>query len=94
MFCYYQLHYVVLNRFNVDTGAFFLPKAVRTCLFVAALHYFRLENGTFSTGFTTVKNHTEANVLVVWIPSSVECNTLLLQKGSNVFQENSQSYHI
>ena len=76
-----------------------MPKAGHAFLFVAALHCFQLENGTFSTCFVTVKNHTKANKLVVWVPSSIERNALLLQlscyeKGSNVFHENSQSYHI
>ena len=57
-----------LVQHTVDTGAFFLPEAGCAFLFVATLHCFRLENGTFSTGSTTVKRHTEANVLVVWAP--------------------------
>ena len=32
--------YVLLNRFNIDTGVFFLLKAGRAFLFVAALHCF------------------------------------------------------
>ena len=36
----------------------------------AALHCFQLENGTFSTGSMTVKDHMEANKLVVWALSS------------------------
>ena len=67
MFCYYQFHSVLLNRFNIDTGAFFLSEAGRAFLFIAALHHFRSENGTFSIGSTTVKTHTK---LVVWVPSS------------------------
>ena len=39
--------YVLLNQFNVDTGAFFLPKAGHAFLFVAALHCFRLEMHVF-----------------------------------------------
>ena len=64
--------YVLLNRFSIDTGAFFLPEfeAGRAFSIVAALHYFQLENGTFSTGFITVKNHTEAKMIVVWALSS------------------------
>ena len=82
--------YILLNQFNIDTGAFFLPEAGHAFLFVATLHCFQLENGIFSTGSTTVKNHTEANMLFVWMPSSVECKALLLQlicyeKGLNVF---------
>ena len=49
--------YVLLNRFNVDTGALFWPKAGHKFLIVATLHCFWLENGTVSTGFTTVKIH-------------------------------------
>ena len=52
----------------IDTGAFFGPEAGCAFLLVAALHSFQLENKTFST--TTVKNHMEANVLVVSAPSS------------------------
>ena len=50
--CYYQLH----SWFNVNTGAFFRPEA--GCTFHCCRSaLFRLENGTFSTGTTTVKNH-------------------------------------
>ena len=62
--------YVLLNRCNIDTGAFFGSKDGHAFLLVAALHCFRLENSTFSTGSTIVKNHMEANVLVAWAPSS------------------------
>ena len=54
----------------IDTGPFFGPKVGCAFYIVATLRCFRLENGTFSTGSMTVKNHTEANVLVVWAPSS------------------------
>ena len=61
--------YVLLNRFNVDTGSFLGPEAghvfhcCRSALFsIRKQHIF--------TGSTTVKNHMEANMLIVWTPSS------------------------
>ena len=47
--------YVILNQFNVDRGAFFLPEARRAfCCFHSALFLL--------TGSMTVKNHTEADM--------------------------------
>ena len=60
-----------LGSTYVNTGAFFRPEA--GCAFHCCRSaLFRLENGTFSTGTTTVENYhgSEAYVLVVWAPSS------------------------
>ena len=62
--------YGLLNQFNVDAGAFFGPKAV--CAFhccCSALFSIRKRH-IFYWFSTTVKNQMEANMLVVWAPSS------------------------
>ena len=48
--------YVLLNQFNSDNGALFLPKAGRAFLIVTILQCFLL------TSSTTVKNHTKAKM--------------------------------
>ena len=50
----YQLHYMFyyIGSMYVDREAFFRPEAGYAFLLVAALHCFRLESGTFSTGST------------------------------------------
>ena len=56
---------------SVQRRGFFRARSW-TCLFTCyrSADCFRLKKDRFSTGSTTVKNHMEANVLVVWAPSS------------------------
>ena len=70
---------------------------------VAALHCFRLEIDTFSTGSTTVKYHMgypsyggkRVRCLGTVILGIMLCYfNYVATKGSNIFHKNSQLYHI